>query len=128
MSGYLAYLRQRYLQTFEGQVAFDHLQSAYPAASLEDNSEVDRVLRIQANALDKSVINSMMGEKILRVEIFRLRHELDKTTEQLHLYKRVTSELKTRLIEMQADCTQRQKLMLRALLGWMSVQIPRNRK
>lgn len=121
-------IRSGILTTFEGQVSFDNLQSAYPAVCLENNTDVDRMRRIQASAIDKNMINSMTDEKVLRMEIYRLRRDLDSTTEQLHLYKRVTSELRNRLMGMQESCTQRQKLMLRALLGWMSVQIQQGKK
>ncbi len=113
------------LKTFEGQVSRQALKKAYPQVSFEDDSQIERLQRIQENALSKSLMDMQTTEQSMKFEVQKLRYLLDQSNEELIFYKNLTCELKNRLSTMQADCTHRQKLMLQALLTWMGSQINR---
>ncbi len=115
-------IRKGQLITFEGQVSEQALKKAYPEVRIEDNSQIERLQRIQARALDKSLVETVSDTEILKMEILRLRHVLNQTKEELLTHHRMIGELKDRLLNMQSDCTKRQKLMLQALLSWMRMQ------
>ncbi len=121
-------IRKGQLVTFEGQVSLTALKSVYPKVRLEDNSEIERLQRLQTSAVHKGLLVTVSDEKVLKTELLRLRHQLTEAREELRFYRRLTTELKDRLITMQADCTHQQKTTLRALLSWMSLQIRQNRR
>ncbi len=120
-------VRRGLLPTFEGQVSIVDLRMVYPHVRFEDNTEIERMKRLQDSAVSKGAIDNLSDAKRLKLEVLKLRHELHEAREELRFYQRMTRELKGRLVSMQADCTHRQKLMLRALLSWMSTQIRQNR-
>ena len=116
-------VRKGLLPTFEGQVSEADLKLVYPRVRLEDNADIERLQQLQENALTKSILADLSDTRRMKLEIVRLQHELQQANDALQSYHRLTTELESRLIDMQEDCTHRQKLMLKALLTWFNSQV-----
>ena len=116
-------VRRGLLPTFEGQVSEADLKLVYPRVRLEDNADIERLQQLQENALTKSILADLSDTRRMKLEIVRLQHDLQQAKDALQSYHRLTTELESRLIDMQEDCTHRQKLMLKALLTWFNSQV-----
>lgn len=114
-------IRDGTLATFEGEVLVADLESAYPDVSLEDDTVLERMSRIQEQSLNKATRATRADPRDLIAEINQLRLELQDTRERLHCYEGLIIELKQRLITLQNDdeCTRHQKLIIQALISWM---------
>ena len=121
-------VRRGLLPTFEGQVSEADLKLVYPRVQLEDNADIERLQQLQENALSKSILTDLSDTRRMRLEIVRLQHELQEANDALVSYRKVTTELESRLTDMQEDCTHQQKLMLKALLTWFKLQLQKVRQ
>lgn len=118
-------IRAGELSTFEGQVSEEDLTRVYPQIELEDNAVLERMNRIQRNAINKKLPSEMPNEQVMARELDRLRLELADANAEIRRYRELVLTLKQRLTEIQDedDCTRRQKLVLQALIRWMLARI-----
>lgn len=121
-------IRDGTLSTFEGEVLVSDLKTAYPSVSLEDDTILERMSRIQSEALGKATRATRTDERDLIAEVNQLRLELRDTQDHLHYYEDLVMELKQRLTRMQGDseCTRHQKLVIQALITWMLSSMERH--
>ncbi len=114
-------IRKGKLCTFEGQVSVSDLILAYPDIELEDTTVLERMSRIQQNAIHKTLDSDCPEEQLMAAELDRLRLELNDAKDEIQRYHKLVLSLKQRLMEIQEedDCTRRQRLVLQALISWM---------
>jgi CDP-4-dehydro-6-deoxyglucose reductase len=118
-------IRAGELSTFEGKVSEEDLTRVYPQLELEDNAVLERMNRIQRNAVNKNFPNEIPKEQVMARELDRLRLELADAHAEIQRYHELVLTLKRRLTDIQDedDCTRRQKLVLQALIRWMLAKI-----
>jgi len=110
------------LDVFEGDVSVRSLVSFYPDLQLEHERELDRVERIQKNAINKIQADSMPPERIMADQINRLQVRLNDAQQQVREYETLLLESRDRLEAMRRDCDRQQKQTLAAFIGWMMGQ------
>ena len=113
------------LEAFEGHVRMSALTRVYPEVEAEGKTDtvLERMERIQDNALHKFNPDEISDERLLANQVHRLQMELTDAYAQLDSYKVLTMELQDRLVAMKASCDRKEKQMIQALLHWMSTQI-----
>ena len=111
------------LEAFEGHVRMSALVGVYPGVGEKTDAVLERMSRIQDNALYKMNPDEVNDERLLANQVHRLQVELTDTYAQLDSYKALTSELQDRLLVMKQSCDRKDKQMIQALLHWMNVQM-----
>jgi CDP-4-dehydro-6-deoxyglucose reductase len=111
------------LPTFEGMVQLSDLQQEYPDLSLEDSTMLERVHRIQRDAVNKYQQDELPNEALLAQEVNRLRTKLADAEVEIAAFHALVSSLKDRLTALQQDCDLQQKRLLQAILAWMQGQM-----
>ncbi len=110
------------LDVFEGDVTVDSLLNFYPDVRLNNERELDRVERIQSNAIFKVQADSIPAERVMADQINKLQIKLQESQQQVYEYENLLRESKRRLEAMQEDCDRRQKQILSAFISWMNSQ------
>ena len=110
------------LDVFEGEVSVTSLKKFYPHVQLENERELDRVERIQQNAIYKIQADSIPSERVMADHINKLQARLQETEQKVHEYESLLLESRDRLELMQQDCDRKQKQTLAAFIGWMMGQ------
>ncbi len=110
------------LDVFEGDVTVSSLLNFYPEVKLENERELDRVERIQRNALYKVQPDSITSERLMADQINKLQVKLQESERRQHEYEQLLVESRRRLEAMQQDCDRKQKQILAAFISWMSSQ------
>ena len=111
------------LEAFEGHVRMSALSKVYPEVEDKTDAVLERMSRIQDNAMHKVSPDEISDERLLANQVHRLQIELTDTIAELDSYKALTMELHDRLIVMKEGCERKEKQMLQALLHWMSAQL-----
>ena len=109
------------LEAFEGHVRMSALSQVYPDIESKTDRVLERMSRIQDNAMFK--VNADSDERLLANQAHRLQIELTNTIAELDSYKALTMELQERLFVMKEGCDRKEKQMLQALIHWMSTQL-----
>jgi CDP-4-dehydro-6-deoxyglucose reductase len=109
------------LATFEGKVSIADLIRVYPEIEVEDSAMLERLSRIQANAVHKKPVFDLPNEQRLAGEVDRLRLELADAKAEIRRYQDLLRALQNRLIAIKEahECSRQQKLIIQALLRWM---------
>jgi transcriptional antiterminator len=110
------------LDVFEGDVNVNSLLNFYPHLKLENERELDRVERIQHNAVFKIQDDSIPSERIMADHINKLQVKLGEAEQKVREYEGLLMQSRDRLIDMQKDCDRRQKQTLAAFVSWMMSQ------
>ena len=110
------------LDVFEGDVSVSSLRSFYPGVKLVNERELDRVERIQRNALLKIQADSIPSERIMADQINKLQTRLQEAEQRVMEYENLLLEGKKRLEAMQKDCDRQQRQTLAAFISWMMGQ------
>lgn len=110
------------LDVFEGDVSVSSLLNFYPHLRLDNEREIDRVERIQSNAIFKIQADSIPSERVMADQINKLQSRLRDAEQKIYEYDNLLMESKQRLEAMQKDCDRQQKQTLTAFLGWMMGQ------
>ena len=110
------------LDVFEGDVSVSSLRSFYPDVKLENERELNRVDRIQKNALLKIQADSIPSERIMADQINKLQIRLQDAEQKVIEYENLLMESKARLEAMQKNCDRQQKQTLTAFVSWMMTQ------
>ena len=111
------------LEAFEGHVRMSALSKVYPNIQDKTDTVLERMARIQDNAINKVNPDEISDERLLANQVHRLQIELTDVMAELDSYKALTMELQDRLVAMKEGCERKEKQMLQALLHWMSVQL-----
>ncbi|MCW8964587.1 MAG: hypothetical protein OQL16_12385 [Gammaproteobacteria bacterium] len=111
------------LEAFEGHVRMSALTSVYPEVDNRTDAVLERMARIQDNAINKVNPDEISDERLLANQVHRLQLELTDAYLQLDSYKALTFELQDRLIAMREGCDRKEKQMIQALLHWMANQM-----
>ncbi|MBC8211876.1 MAG: hypothetical protein H8E21_12510 [Gammaproteobacteria bacterium] len=110
------------LDVFEGDVSVSSLLEFYPELVLDNEKELDRVERIQNNAVFKVQMDSMPSQRVLAEQLNRMQVKLLEAEQKVSEYEGLLMESKQRLELMQKDCDRKQKQALAAFIGWMTTQ------
>ena len=110
------------LDVFEGEVTVTSLKRFYPHVKLENERELDRVERIQNNAIYKIQADSIPSARVMADHINKLQVRLQEAEQKIHEYESLLLESRDRLQVMQQDCDRKQKQMLSAFISWMMGQ------
>lgn len=116
------------LDVFEGDVTVTSLRNFYPHVKLQNERELDRVERIQKNALFKIQADSIPSERVMADQINKLQVRLQEAQQQIGEYEDLLMESKLRLQEMQKNCDRQQKQTLAAFIAWMMGQYQQSRR
>ncbi len=115
-------IKQGKLDVFEGDVTVESLLKLYPDTRLDNERELQRVARIQQQAVHKAFSGIEPSRQSLRHQVNRLQIRLQEAEFRIGEYERLLTESKARLEEMQKHCDRQQKQTLAAFLGWMAQQ------
>ncbi len=98
-------VRQGELATFEGQVAANDLLRLYPRTSLDDDSELDRVERIKAEAVPRrgDVDTALPSAEILLARLRSISAVLTRKLAAMDALEGVLDELNNRLATLARD-------------------------
>jgi transcriptional antiterminator len=110
------------LDVFEGDVTVSSLLDFFPEVKLENERELDRVERIQHNAVFKVQADSIPSERLMADHINKLQMRLQEAEQKAREYENLLIESKNRLEAMQKHCDRQQKQTLTAFIGWMMGQ------
>ncbi len=110
------------LDVFEGDVSVNSLLDFYPQVKLENERELNRVERIQKNAVFKVQMDSLPSERVLADQLNKLQVKYLESEQKVMEYENLLMESKHRLEIMQKDCDRKQKQTLAAFIGWMMKQ------
>lgn len=110
------------LDVFEGDVTVSSLIEFYPQVKLDNERELDRVERIQKNAVFKVQLDSIPSERVMADQLNRLQTKYFEAQQKVLEYENLLMESKHRLEVMQKDCDRKQKQTLTAFIGWMMTQ------
>ena len=97
------------LDVFEGDVTVSSLLSFYPDVKLDNERELDRVERIQHNAIYKVQDDSIPSQRIMADQINKLQVRLQESEQKLEEYEQLMIESKRRLEAMQEDCDRKHR-------------------
>jgi len=115
-------IKQGKLDVFEGDVTVESLLKLYPETRLDNERELQRVARIQQQAIHKAFTGIVPSEQTLMDQVNRLQIHLQQAQFKIGEYERLLMESKSRLEEMQKHCDRQQKQTLAAFIGWMMHQ------
>jgi len=118
-----SHIQQGALEAFEGSVRMSALRRIYPDVDPEGSAVLERMSRIQDNALFKMDPDEVSNERVLANQVHRLQVELADAYAEIESYQSLVMELRDRLIVMREGCARKEKQVLQALLGWMSTQM-----
>ena len=110
------------LEVFEGDVSVSSLLNFYPEVRLENEKELDRVERIQQNAIFKIQVDSIPSERVMADQVNKLQMKLQESQQKVREYEHLLMETRSRLEAMQENCDRKQKQTLTAFIGWMMGQ------
>lgn len=116
------------LDVFEGEVSVASLKGHYPHVKLDNERELDRVERIQQNAVYKVQFDSMPSERRMADHINKLQTRLDEAEQKVSEYESLLMEAQQRLQTMREDCDRRQKQTLAAFSAWMMAQMRQSQR
>lgn len=114
------------LDVFEGDVTVNSLLQFYPQVKLDNERELERVERIQQQAVFKVQMDSLPSERILADQLNKLQAKYLESERKVAEYEALLMESKLRLEIMQKDCDRKQKQILTAFIGWMMKQYQRS--
>lgn len=110
------------LDVFEGDVSVNSLLNFYPQVKLDNERELDRVERIQKNAVFKVQMDSIPSERVMADQLNKLQVKYLEAQQKVFEYENLLMESKHRLELMQKNCDRKQKQTLAAFVGWMMTQ------
>jgi len=115
-------IKQGRLNVFEGDVSVDSLLRLYPHTRLDNERELERVARIQQDAIHKAYTGYEPTKESLQEQVNRLQIRLQHAEYRIGEYEQLLMESKDRLEEMQKHCDRQQRQTLAAFIGWMMQQ------
>ena len=115
-------IKAGHLDVFEGDISVSSLLDFYPQVKLDNERELNRVERIQKNAVFKVQIDSLPPERVMADQLNRLQAKYLESQQKVHEYENLLMESKHRLEIMQQNCDRKQKQTLAAFIGWMMTQ------
>jgi len=111
------------LEAFEGEVRLSALAKVYPEVDAEADAMVERMARIQNNALFKPSPDEITDERFLADQVHRLQLELADAYAEIDAYQHLVVDLRDRLVAMKEGCERKEKQVLQALVSWMNGQM-----
>ena len=115
-------IKAGHLDVFEGDVSVTSLLDFYPQVKLDNERELDRVERIQKNAVFKVQMDSLPSERVMADQLNKLQTKYLESQQKVQEYEGLLMESKHRLEVMQQNCDRKQKQTLAAFIGWMMTQ------
>ena len=110
------------LTVFEGSIRQSELLKIFPETNTDKSGMIEKMRRIQEDAVNKYMNDTMPDPEHLTSEVQRLRVALEESDEQLASYRQLVDEMKERMTDLQARCDKKQALMISSLMGWFFSQ------
>lgn len=106
------------LETFEGKVSMEHLETVFPSATnMETSSILEKMEFIKDHAYANRVQTAHIPDAYtLMGQVQKLRLELRMARDEKMAHLRLINELTTKLTEMQEHCDNSQKALVGNLL------------
>ena len=117
-----AHIQMGDLTVFEGSIRQSELLKIFPETNTDRSGMIEKTRRIQEDAVNKYMNDTMPDPEQLASEVQRLRAALESTDEQLASYRSLVNEMKHRMSDLQARCDKKQALMLSSLMSWFYSQ------
>jgi len=115
-------IRNGELATFEGMVSAADLQRAYPQASLEDNSGLERIERIKDTAFARRVRDRLLpSAEVLAARLTAMSTERTQIEARLEHYRAVVGELQGKLRALGESGSPRAAAA--GLLDWLELRL-----
>ena len=111
------------LMVFEGSIRQSELLKLFPETNTDKSGMIEKTRRIQEDAVNKHMNDSLPDAEHLVSEVQRLRAELECAYVQINSYEQLVQEMKQRLSHFQSHCDKRQSLMVNTLIGWFFNQV-----
>ena len=110
------------LAAFEGMVSAEDLQRAYPQASLEDNSSLERLDRIKDAAYALRMRERLMpSAEALAARLIAMSTEREQVEAKFEHYRAVVNEVHSKLREVNESASP--SAAVAQLLGWLDRQL-----
>ncbi len=114
-------IRKNELETFEGMIQVSDLLRVYPKAQLEDDSSLERVRLIKAQASPSSREQPQLPTpEVLATRLTSLSRELVETRQDLQHYANLVQQLAERLHTLQQ---QHPSVAVQSLLDWLTTEL-----
>jgi len=110
------------LTVFEGSIRQSELFKIFPETNTDKSGMIEKMRRIQEDAVNKYMNDTMPDPEHLASEVQRLRVALEESDDQLASYRELANEMKARMTDLQARCDKKQALMISSLMGWFFSQ------
>jgi CDP-4-dehydro-6-deoxyglucose reductase len=110
------------LSVFEGSIRQSELLKIFPETNTDKSGMIEKVQRIQEDAVNKYMNDSMPDAEQLASEVQRLRASLKESEERVASYHALVTEMKDRMADYQSRCDKKQSLMISSLVGWFYSQ------
>lgn len=117
-----AHIQKGDLNVFEGSIRQSELLKIFPETITEKSGMVEKVRRIQEDAINKYMNDTLPDPEHLASEVQRLRAALEESEERLVSYQVLVEEMKFRMSDLQNRCDKKQALMLSSLMSWFFSQ------
>ncbi len=110
------------LTVFEGSIRQSELLKVFPETNTDRSGMIEKMRRIQEDAINKYMNDTLPDPEHLASEVQRLRAALEDSEAQLASYRLLANEMKSRMSDLQQRCDKKQALMLSSLIGWFYSQ------
>lgn len=114
------------IETFEGKVDIDELKKLYPILALENPDCLERVSAIRQAAFGRRVKEALLPEKdVLEMSLRRKSTELEVQRSMVKKYRGLLEDMMHKMAELQQQCNEEEKRLLRDLNIWLLERIGR---
>lgn len=117
-----AHIQMGDLSVFEGSIRQSELLKVFPEMNSDRSGMIEKTKRIQEDAINKYMNDTLPDPEHLASEVQRLRAALDASDQELASYRTLVDEMKTRMSDFQNRCDKKQALMVSSLMGWFYSQ------
>lgn len=117
-----AHIQGGELNVFEGSIRKSELLKLFPDTNTDRSGMIEKTRRIQEDAVNKYMTDTLPDSEHLATEVQRLRIALEKADDQVASYRILVDEMKDRMLDLQHRCDKKQALMLSSLMGWFFSQ------
>ncbi len=116
------HIQQGDLSVFEGSIRQSELLKIFPDTQTEKSGMLEKTRRIQEDAINKYMQDTMPDPEHMASEVQRLRAALQTAEDQLDSYRSLVAEMKTKMKDFQKQCDRKQAAMFTTLMGWFYSQ------
>lgn len=110
------------LSVFEGSVRQSELLKIFPETRTEKSGMLEKTRKIQEDAINKYMHDTLPDADHLASEVQRLRASLLQAEEKIASYEDLVDGMKSRMEAFEKQCDSKQAMMFTSLMGWFFSQ------